>query len=323
MNNKDNKSIDAIGENKNISIPSKENTKNNENKSFKFVLDFKSQNAQIFWFFILWGVCFGVGYLFKGKYIYIPFWISELNQRFYTPFYLKDIIDLFFLNIIFPFFAIKTRNLVIKDKNMNNFFPNKKSTELNNGLISKKNFWYVFFLIIFIFGNTSHILINRVNSLVQSLDPNNIYTEAYRFIYFFDEYFGHLVLSIGFLGMATINLSDQIKVKCRNLNILEKICVIFFGLGFGAVFAATLMEGQSTFPILIYYVVILIYLINNIRKITKYQTKNSSKSLWKYPILIFFLLNSIGFILFSIIYGIIMGIKPYYPFFIQIGGDNW
>jgi len=298
----------------------------NDNKSIwiQNLFDFKSQYAQINWFFLMWGVCFGVGYLFRGIDISISFWISELNQKFITSFSLKDIIDLIFLNLIYPFISIKTRNLIINDKNKNKFFP-KPIDENNIGLISLKNYFFIFFLVVFIFANTSHILFNRINSGVRHINPDIIYTNVYRIIYFFDEYFGHLGLSIGFLGMATINLNDQISIKCRKLNIFEKIWLYLFGISFGSVFAATLMEGQSAFPILLYYVGVLIYLVKYVIKhikLNKINIRNLEKwNLIDYPIIIFFILNSIGFIGFSLIYGALTGLKPYYPFFIQIGGD--
>ncbi|MBD3353524.1 MAG: hypothetical protein GF364_18720 [Candidatus Lokiarchaeota archaeon] len=297
--------------------------------NFYMMLDFESQYAQIFIFFITWGICFGIGYLFSGFTFSISFWISEIDELVSVEFKVRDILDLLLINLVYPLFAIKTRNLVKLDSiTSNNQTPHKKTDTILTSKFTKSDYVYYFFLSVFIFGNTSHVLVNRISAMYRHMDYNNIFTELFHLTYFWDEYFGHLGIAIGIYGMAMLNFKKQIHLKCRKLRKDEWFWLWIFGIGFGPVFCGAMLEGQAVFPFLIFFISLLLIILVHIRKQRNKREEQKEKSItaWKlsdHPIIFFYILMAVGFIAAAIVFGFIYGMKPYYPFFVQFGGDVW
>jgi len=175
-------------------------------------------------------------------------------------------------------------------------------------------------LAIFIIGNSSHVIVNRINGTllkdgyIQTVlrdNPTSKMADAYKLIYFYDEYVGHLAMMIPVFFIQIVLLRSQIQIpqEFKKLHPVEITLLIALGLLNGIYNSYSLIEGQANIVLLILHLLLLPIILWLILK-KKYSIK-------KHPILLFLMIQIFGFVIYSIIWISITGLKPYYPFTYQ------
>ena len=284
-------------------------------KKFSWYLDTPSKQTIVLVgsFIFLYVLCTMV---LKFKFT-ISFYISEMaevndpNIPYSVQLKGSDISQLVILNLATPCIAWWVYRDSIKAAKENN--PNFQEKIIFDYLI-------LILLAIFVIGNSSHVIVNRINGkllddgLIQTVlrdDPTSKMADAYKLIYFYDEYVGHLAMMVPLFFIQIVLLRSQIHVPqdFKKLHPVEIALFLILSILNGAYNSYKQIEGQANIVLLILHLLLLPVILWLIWK-KKYSIKNN-------PVLLFFLLQIIGFAICSIIWIIMTGLKPYYPFTYQ------
>ena len=260
---------------------------------------------------IMYGVAFGLGYITRlgNPDLTFSFYVSE--QQIYASYQLnlKDILDLI---IIGPFFTVISFFLVKR------ILDDLKKYKLPEKRIKLLFTAYLIAIVVFNYGNITHVTLNRLNSQVLAAFE----TEAFYYaIYFLDEIVGHLFITLGFFVILTeicyihtLSLRNRVGTDSFSnyfmRSRLEGYITIFFGILGGIITAFSYLEGQCAFVFLFLNPIcgVILFYYNNKRAALK--TKNNL-------ILMMFLLMTITFTMTVLLWGLFTGLKPVYPFFYQ------
>ncbi len=198
----------------------------------------------------------------------------------------------------------------------------KAAKEKNPDFQAKIIFDYLILILLalFILGNSSHVIVNRINGkliengYIQTIlrdNPTSKMADAYKLIYFYDEYVGHLGMMVPLFFIQIVLLRSQIHVpqEFKKLHPVEMGLLIILGLLNGVYNSYSLIEGQSNIVLLSLHLLLFPIILWLICK-KKYSINN-------HPILLFLLLQIIGFTFYSIYWMILTGLKTYYPFTFQ------
>ena len=259
----------------------------------------------------MYGVAFGLGYITRlgNPEVTFSFYVSEQEIYALYTLNLKDILDLI---IIGPMFTVISFFLVKR------ILEDVKKYELPEKRIKLLFTIYLIAIVIFNYGNITHITMNRLNSQV----PTALETEAFYYsIYFLDEIIGHLFITLGFFVILTeICYIHTLSLKKRvgsdsfshffMSSRVEGYITIFFGILGGIITAFSYLEGQCAFVFLLLNPIcsVLLFYFNEKRANVKFK---------KNLILVMFLLMTVTFTITVIIWGLFTGFKPVYPFFYQ------
>ncbi len=172
----------------------------------------------------------------------------------------------------------------------------------------------------FILSNTCHVVVNRINGKLRDqeyirdviiFDPEHGMSVGFLMIYYFDEYLGHLgMMAPLFFGQLVV-LRNQLKnpQNLKDIHIIELILLIIIGLGGGLYNSYSLIEGQANIPLLILNLLIIpLFIWLFLGKKFKFMDN---------PMFLFFLLQTLGFLIYSVIWIAMTGLKPYYPYTYQ------
>lgn len=262
-----------------------------------------------FYLVIAYGLAFGLGYITR---LYNPqftfsFYVSE--QKFVATYQisLKDLLDIVF---IAPFFAVLSFLLIKR------LLDDLKMKGIEDNKITLYYLVFIIAIVIFSSGNIAHVLLNRLNADV--IDDYNTQS-FYYMIYYIDEFIGHHLITIGFFivlseicFLHTLDLQKRLgsdEYSGVLLRDREPFWNYIFGIGLGVGTSFTYLEGQCAFLFLILNPVLCALVIFQSRK---YGIKIKENGL-----LIMIILMTITFITIVLIWSIVTGIKPYYPFFYQ------
>jgi uncharacterized integral membrane protein len=234
-----------------------------------------------------------------------------MNQKYTVEFKASDVSQLLFLNLLWPIIAW----WVYRDS--------KKAIFDHNPKYNYKMIWdYIFLILIFFFivSNTCHVVVNRINGTllyqeyirdVILFDPEHGMSAGYLLIYYYDEYLGHLgMMAPLFFGQLVI-FRNQLKNPqyLKDIHLIELMLLVILAIGGGLFNSYSLMEGQSNIPLLVLHLLIIpLFLWLLFGK--KFKFKEN-------PMFLFFLLQTVGFLIYSIIWIAMTGLKPYYPFTYQ------
>jgi len=259
---------------------------------------------------LCYGISFGLGYITKlgNPTFSLWFYISEQNKYVLYQFKLKDVLDLIFIGPIFTILSFVLIKRILDDL---------KEQQLADKKVMF--FWiiYLIAIVVYNYGNMIHVTMNRLNA--QIIEDYNT-QDLYYFVYFLDEVVGHLFLTIGFFivftetsYLHTISLQKHTKSEELTnflMNNNERNWNFLFGIGLGAFTAFAYLEGQCAFVFLLLNPIFcgLLILYNN--KWTSIKLKDNS-------MMIMYLLMTIAFAITIIIWGLVTGFKPVYPFFYQ------
>ncbi len=260
---------------------------------------------------LMYGVAFGLGYITRlgNPDVTYRFYVSEQEIYALYRLNLKDILDLI---IIGPMFTVISFFLVKR------ILEDLKKYDLPEKRIKYLFTIYLLAVVIFNYGNITHITMNRLNSQV----PAALETEAFYYaIYFLDEIIGHLFITLGFFVILTeicyihtLSLKNRVGADSFSNFImrsrLEGYITTFFGILGGIITAFSYLEGQCAFVYLLLNPIcgVVLFYFNNKRAALK--TKNNL-------ILMMFLLMTITFTMTVLLWGLFTGLKPVYPFFYQ------
>jgi len=166
------------------------------------------------------------------------------------------------------------------------------------------------FICISVMGHAIHVLFNNVSRVYYDFNGGMDTSELYSLLYYSDEWLGHHLIHVGYFGYIIMALFVEFLAKeNRKLNKDELLYAILCGIGLSIIFTYIACEGQAAVMVLtLCCVLLIIELIIIIMK---------NISILERPILMCTLINNIIVIGFFILWVIIFGIKPYYPFIYQ------
>ena len=259
----------------------------------------------------MYGVAFGLGYITRlgNPDLIFSFYVSEQEIYALYRLNLKDLLDLIIIGPMFTVISFFLVKRILED--LKKYELPEKRTKLLFTI-------YLIAIVIFNYGNITHVTMNRLNSQV----PTALETEAFYYaIYFLDEIIGHLFITLGFFIILievcyihTVSLKNRVGTESFSnffmRSRLEGYITMFFGIIGGIIMAFSYLEGQCAFVYLLLYPICSLVLsyINNKRAALK--TNNNL-------ILIMFLLMTLAFIITVLLWGLFTGFKPVYPFFYQ------
>jgi len=259
----------------------------------------------------MYGVAFGLGYITRlgNPDVTFNFYVSEQEIYALYTLNLKDLLDMIIIGPMFTVISFFLLKRILEDL---------KKFELPEKRIKLLFTIYLIAIVIFNYGNITHITMNRLNSQV----PTTLETEAFYYaIYFLDEIVGHLFITLGFFVILTevcyihtLSLKNRVGTESFSnffmRSRVEGYITIFFGILGGIITAFSYLEGQCAFVYLLLNPIcgVVLFYFNFKREALK--TKNNL-------ILIMFLLMTITFIITVLLWGVFTGLKPVYPFFYQ------
>lgn len=181
-----------------------------------------------------------------------------------------------------------------------------------------KNHYYIIiidicvitFISISCMGHIVHMMFDKASWLYYYANNEQMdTTELYSYIYYSDEILGHHLIHIGLFGYLITGLFIELLVEpSHKMRWDELIYTILLGIGMSLIGYAT-FEGQAAFMMVILWGFVLLFeLIFVFTK--KYNPLQR-------PIMLSILINCVIFINVFIIWVIMFGIKPYYPFIFQ------
>ncbi|MCF2138776.1 MAG: hypothetical protein K9W44_01810 [Candidatus Lokiarchaeota archaeon] len=254
----------------------------------------------------------GYGLLFLFAIIYrlflpvvtIPFVISELNKQVSFSMDLAELMDILLLGIVF---SVNTLHVF----------------EILEDQIPTKRYWrnwyktlFITFLIIYNFGIISHMVANQLNEFMHSMidegtiiPPNSTLEQLELGLYFWDEIASHFFTGLGYFMMIFLFLKMERKIDTKDEYNSKKdklLRLMSFFIGIGNAFG--FIEGQWGLVFSGLLILILILILIQLIK-SKKHTK---------PFNVCSLSMIFGYLAFLIIYTIITGIKPTYPYIYQI-----
>ena len=191
-----------------------------------------------------------------------------------------------------------------------------KTKNLEDNKITIYYLIFIIAIVIFSSGNIAHVLLNRLNADV--IDDYNTQS-FYYMIYYIDEFLGHTLIMIGFFivlseicFLHTLDLQKRLEtdeysdILLRNK---EPFWNYIIGIGLGVGTAFTYLEGQSAF--------LFLFLNPALCALVYIQSRKYGIKVKENGLLIMIILMTITFIISVLIWSIVTGIKPYYPFFYQ------
>ena len=156
-------------------------------------------------------------------------------------------------------------------------------------------------------GILLHATMNFLNGLISgdiSSDP------LYIAIYYFDELLGHKLVHIGIYGFLIGLMVVQFWHRGDpELSYYDKVGIYLWPTAIGGVYAITVIEGQAGFD----FWILSLVLIGVIVYYIKFKGLKLRENLFIHIVLVL----SIAFVISTIVYAGITGLKPGYPFFFQ------
>lgn len=261
------------------------------------IKDFKSQYAQLLLFYGAFGICFGLPRLFSGRWVEVTFPMEEYGDLWTTvALSLKDLVDLVLIGPVFSLVAWRIYQLA-------------KAQAVVPDHRARWDYLYVFNIALLNVGNTMHVIANRFNNWTHALGGLEE-TRLYGGLYFYDEFVSHPLIVLPVYGMALVLLHFQLREQMSyRLDWDRWLYIILMAVGFGIGCSLTMMEGQANPIFIVVNVGFLGWALWSLRRGKEYWLDR--------PVMLFVLLEAIAFLVTSLVYGLMFGVRPYYPFFRQ------
>ncbi len=166
------------------------------------------------------------------------------------------------------------------------------------------------------------LLINRLFNVVSAqakvfYDATGQGYENYVYAYFLDEIVGHHLMNAGFvlyyavMVVAAPRNSTLLSRPEHKLNGGERVLVLGSSAVHGVIFSVENLEGQSMF----FSLVVMGAVAGVIVLVT--MARCNKLALLDRPFLLFIAVQLMVMLMFAMIWGIALGVKPYYPFFYE------
>jgi hypothetical protein len=166
------------------------------------------------------------------------------------------------------------------------------------------------------------LLINRLFNVISAhakefYDTTGLGYDNYTFAYFLDEIVGHHLMNAGLvlfyvvMAIAAPRDSAPLSRPEHALNGGEKLLVLVSSAVYGLIFTIENLEGQSmVFSLILMGALVCTIVLSTMVKRNKLAISNR-------PFLLFLVVQLLVMLVFSIAWGIALGVKPYYPFFYE------
>ncbi|MBA7643414.1 hypothetical protein ES703_51139 [subsurface metagenome] len=273
----------------------------------------KKEFQLFLWFFMGYAMCYLITLLGDYFSITISYWISELDQEVSFVIPAQDLIEIFLMGPVFSVITWKVFKSIFLDEQI--LLKEKLSTKWITALE------VIFFVSVctMCLGNAIHKVVNDLNRRafdVTKILSDPLYADLYYAIYFWDEIFGHMALAVPLMILMSMFMGGLLfSPPSRDLKWFEWLFITLVGIGYGIVWFYGFAEGQATFVLLLINVGLVLFIVA-----TKFKKK---KCIRDHPFVWVVLIEALIFITCSIIWGLITGLKPYYPFFKQPGEELW
>ncbi|MHA1819373.1 MAG: hypothetical protein ACTSU2_12970 [Promethearchaeota archaeon] len=302
----------------------KEN-KNAERNLDKFIQENIEQNRE-YNLSLIYIIGYAVLYLtsyFLDNGVKISYWLSELNSKvsFYVG--LDAILEIFLPGVIFSLFLWKCFEIAYSYGSESKFGEQVIKREYSERMVSIMKYVMVLFIAWMNVGNSVHVVANHLNNRAFNFshdfsDPS--YAALYYEIYYWDEFFGHINMMLPLFGFLFIYLLGIVHFR-RSIKLkwFEWLFIFLAAIGFGLAWFFGWAEGQCLLlasMVEFILLIIVIYYISTKKESIKIKLK-------EHPFMVFVLVQAVEFIIATIIWGIVEGVKPYYPFFYQPGEELW
>lgn len=260
----------------------------------------------ILYFYGSYGIFYVIAFMYH---IYlpsvtIPFVIAEFDEQVKLTMDLAELFDLLYLGIIFSVNAFFTFNW------LSTLLPRNKQLKKTTQII------FMISIIILNFGVVTHMVANQLNEYMHALvasgeliTPGSNLEQLQLGLYFWDEIASHIFTGFGIFCLMLLFLRMEKRNNVQNLVTTKKdiwIRIMSFAVGGGIAFG--LIEGQAGALFLGISCLLLIYILLMMIR-TKYRDK---------PFITNTLFVLVGYIVFTVIYALITGLKPMYPYIKQI-----
>jgi hypothetical protein len=255
--------------------------------------------------FLGYGVFYGLSQISGNATIPITFWIPELNRFATVGFPLESWLSIFITGAGFAVLLIRVFDEV---------FLSEKSivkTRVTSRTIGITRDIFIFALALYVLGNAVHEVIKFVGYMLPNISmdfSNQVYANLYYYIYFYHEYFGHTMFSIPLMVFLTIFAFAFIfEPPSRKLRWYEWLLLFAIGMGFGVVWVEGWAEGECQLVNAIYDIGLLV--------VIGVMLKRQKAALRNHPFICVVVVEATTFIVGVIIWGLVFGLYPYYPFF--------
>jgi len=163
--------------------------------------------------------------------------------------------------------------------------------------------------VVLVAGVIMHAVANEMNGILGNPKPPT--TALQIAVYYFDEVLGHKLIHFGIAAFLIGGIITQYwHQKDPQLSRFELFGLYFWPSGIGIVYALALIEGQAGFDFLVISVVLIAIILYYI----KFKGLILKDNIFTYFVLIYLISTVISIVL----YGVITGFKPGYPFFYQL-----
>jgi hypothetical protein len=208
-------------------------------------------------------------------------------------------------------------------------FRNTIASWVKVGMMSKRKARVLeVLLILSIALLNSGIMINRLFNIASAqakafYDATSLGAGNYIFAYYLDELVGHHLMNAGmvlYYALMAIAMPRDSSCFAKTefaMNGGERVLVLVSSAIYAVVFSIENLEGQSAV-----FSIALMGALTGIIIIATMARKNKL-SAWNRPFLMFLTIEIITMLVFVLVWGLVLGIKPYYPFFYEpseIGG---
>lgn len=163
----------------------------------------------------------------------------------------------------------------------------------------------------FIVGVIMHAVANSLNGMFVPPNPVPPVGDLQIAIYYFDEVLGHKLIHIGIIAFLIGGMVLQFWHRIDlHLSKVDLFGVYFWPSAIGAVYMLTLVEGQAAFDLLVISLVLIAIILYYI----KFRGLKLSENVFTHFVLVLL----VAIVVSTIVFGIITGFKPGYPFFYQL-----
>jgi len=255
--------------------------------------------------FLGYGLFYGLSQISGNATFPVTFWIPELNKQVTIGIPWESWLSIFITGAGFAVLLMKL---------FDEIFLSEKSTvktRVTGSTIRITRDIFVFIVALYVLGNAVHEVIKFVGYMLPSTPidlSNQAYANLYYYIYFYHEYFGHIMFSIPLMIFLTIFAFAFIfEPPSRKLRWYEWLLIFGIGIGFGAVWVEGWAEGECQLVNAIYDIGLLVAI--------GIVVKKQKVALRSHPFVCAVAVEAISFIVGVIIWGLVFGLLPYYPFF--------
>ncbi len=246
---------------------------------------------------------FAVIFRFILPIISVPFQITEIDKEVRYTMDSGEFTDILFLGILFSLACLYIFNWLLE------IVPHRENIKKEYSIL------FILGILLLNYGIMTHMVTNSLNEIIKKMTeageiiPAGSELEQLSLgIYFWDEIISHILLTTGFfmLSMLFIRMEQHNEIK---KNICTKKDHKLFGLTFiiGGFVAFMSIEGQVSVIFLVLCFIILSYILISYHKKNYHAKPFTLASVW-------FLL---GYILFTIIWALIFGVKENFPYLYQ------